>query len=210
LYNRFKKDYPDAYLEAESLLEYNIVPIKIAHQKIQKLDSKTLAPDVFLLKKAMILDTMVRKSDWFIIDGIFPNRRLATDLYTKLYTNYPESDLADDAEFAVKGNCLLPNDNLPSKIDSTCVRYWEHWLEEHSSASIRPNVYQHLAVVYGLIVINLEENQKLNKKSAIGTLAAIEKSKYYSDKIKEEYPNFWKKDMYLQKLIQDLDKKRVK
>ncbi len=196
LYERLQKDYaPDPNNQHYVDFESKVAIVKTAQKSIQALENQKLAPDVFLFRKAEILSYLFGDVYYWTEAYQYQDTQVAKDLYAQLIKEYPESELADDAQFAMNGICSIPYEGGggPDDVDAACVLYWEEWLTQHPTASVKPKVYENLCTSYYAMAEATQDKS--------GKQTALEKSNYYSQRLKEEFYEVWKKNRALEGIL---------
>jgi hypothetical protein len=153
--------------------EMNIV-LK-AKNSLDSLRNLNLADDYLLWHTGQIVTGLFYDISWNNgeygeeYDG---EKGAALDFYRQLYTKYPQSEWADDADWIVNGNCL-PNDTCgPSYGSEECITYCQSFLKRYPNSNLRKDAYKCIISNY----CNMDGEEIKNLKYVRAGISVAEKA----------------------------------
>jgi hypothetical protein len=94
----------------------------------------------------------------------FADKSAAYDFFRQLYTKFPQSDLADDADWEVNGNCLGYDTCGPPSGSEECINYCQSFLKRFPNTNLRKEAYR--CIVSNYRYLDGEESFKLKNVRA--------------------------------------------
>lgn len=132
------------YSWTKNTLENAVRTVERTRLRLDSIGLLQIAPDARLMAEAGVFLDYCHQSGWFDGEACY-DIRLATQRYEKIIREYPQGELADNAEFALLFNACYGCGDGPGLEGA---RQYEQILKKYPDSELKPEIWLILASIY--------------------------------------------------------------